>query len=174
MNDITPIAPFGHVLMSGFEPNAMAPRILAFDVGSKRIGVAVSDALGIIATGAGVITRRGIEADVAEIGRLAALYQVEKIVVGYPINLKGSFGPQAQAIDRFAARLRSAGLSVELEDERFTTKIAERVLIAADVSRWKRKAIIDQQAAILILQGYLDRTLRRARGFPGQGEAEGS
>jgi putative Holliday junction resolvase len=138
-------------------------RILGLDVGSKTIGVAVSDPLGLTAQGAGVIRRTSGEADTREIGRLASLYQAETIVVGYPVSLGGSVGPQARSVDAFIQRLSAAGHRVEREDERFTTKIAQQVLIAADVSRAKRKQVIDQQAAILILQAYLDRRRRPER-----------
>ncbi len=138
-------------------------RILGLDVGSKTIGVAISDPLGITAQGVGVIRRTSGDADAHEISRLANLYQAETIVVGYPVSLGGSVGPQARLVDAFIERLSAAGLRVEREDERFTTKIAQQVLIAADVSRAKRKQVIDQQAAILILQAYLDRRRRPER-----------
>ncbi|MBM3268940.1 MAG: Holliday junction resolvase RuvX [Candidatus Sericytochromatia bacterium] len=138
-------------------------RILGLDVGSRTIGVAVSDPLGLTAQGAGVIKRVSAAADVDEISRLANLYHAETIVVGYPVSLGGSIGPQARSVDAFIERLEAAGHRIEREDERFTTKIAQQVLIAADVSRAKRKQVIDQQAAILILQAYLDRKRRQER-----------
>lgn len=143
-------------------------RILGLDVGSKTIGLAVSDPLGITAQGEGVLGRRNLNADVGQICRFADLYQAKTIVVGYPLHLGGSVGKQAQAVDVFIERLVQEGYTVEREDERFTTKIAEQVLIAADVSRAKRKLVIDQQAAIVILQAYLDRQ-RRAEGNPSNG-----
>jgi putative Holliday junction resolvase len=138
-------------------------RILGLDVGSRTIGVAVSDPLGITAQGAGSIARRSGEADVAEVSHLARLYHAETIVVGYPLSLSGAAGSQARAVDAFIERLERCGLRCQREDERFTTKIAEQVLLAADVSRRKRRRVIDQQAAILILQAYLDRRRRTAR-----------
>lgn len=135
-------------------------RVLGLDVGSKTIGVAVSDPLGITAQGVTVVWRVSGDEDAREISRLAKLYQAETIVVGYPVSLSGVAGPQARVVDAFIQRLEQAGLRVVREDERFTTKIAEQVLIAADVSRAKRRQVVDQQAAILILQAYLDRKRR--------------
>ncbi|MBI6545354.1 MAG: Holliday junction resolvase RuvX [Cyanobacteria bacterium NC_groundwater_1444_Ag_S-0.65um_54_12] len=138
-------------------------RIIGLDVGSRTIGIAISDPLGITAQGLGVHKRTNRLADVEEISRLAELYQAERIVVGYPVSLSGQVSRQAQEVDDFISRLMVIGLPVEREDERFTTKIAERALIAADLSRAKRKRVIDQQAAILILQGYLDRIRSKER-----------
>ena len=135
-------------------------RVIGLDVGSKTIGVAVSDPLGITAQGENVVRRVSIAQDMLEISHLAKLYQAETIVVGYPLSLSGVAGPQARIVDAFIERLQQAGFQVVREDERFTTKIAEQVLIAADVSRAKRRQVIDQQAAILILQAYLDRKRR--------------
>ncbi len=137
-------------------------RILGLDVGTRTIGVAVSDPLRLTAQGRGVIRRSSKAADLAEIKHLTDLYQPEAIVVGYPLTLSGLAHRQAQGIDGFIADLEALGIPIIRQDERFTTKIAERVLIEADVSRARRRGIIDQQAAILILQGYLDR-LRRER-----------
>jgi putative Holliday junction resolvase len=144
---------------------SLPARVLGLDVGTKTIGVAVSDPLGLTAQGAGVIKRSSGDSDAGEVSRLANLYQAETIVVGYPVSLSGAAGPQARSVEAFIARLEQAGHRVEWEDERFTTKIAEQVLIAADLSRNKRKQVIDQQAAILILQSYLDRK-RRTRKDP--------
>lgn len=142
----------------------LAPRVLGLDVGSRTIGVAVSDPLGITAQGVTVLRRTSMDQDLREISRLADLYQAKTIVVGYPVSLSGVAGPQARVVDAFIQRLEQAGFQVVREDERFTTKIAEQVLIAADVSRARRRQVVDQQAAILILQAYLD---RRSRTQPG-------
>ncbi|MBU6428615.1 MAG: Holliday junction resolvase RuvX [Cyanobacteria bacterium REEB65] len=137
-----------------------ARRLLGLDVGERKIGVAVSDPLGITAQGEGVIVRTSNRGDMAAIERLACLYQPEAIVVGYPLSLSGQVHHQAKRIDAFIALLEPLGLPVIRQDERFTTKIAQQVLIQGGVSRSKRREIIDQQAAILILQAYLDRQHR--------------
>lgn len=143
-----------------------AIRILGLDVGTRTIGVAVSDPLGITAQGQGVIRRSSLKADMAEIQRLVDLYHPETIVVGYPLTLGGQAHHQAKEVDFFISSLEPLGIPLVRQDERFTTKIAEQVLIEGDVSRARRRGIIDQQAAILILQGYLDRQ-RRERNSDG-------
>ncbi|MDI6822815.1 MAG: Holliday junction resolvase RuvX [Bacillota bacterium] len=132
-------------------------RIMALDVGSKTIGVAVSDPLGWTGQGVGVIRRRSRESDLAEVLRLVREWDVTELVVGLPLSLDGSRGPQAQQAQTFARRLAEAsGLPVRLQDERLTTRQAERVLVDADVSRRRRRQVIDKAAAVLILQSYLD------------------
>lgn len=138
----------------------MVGRILGLDVGTKTVGVAVSDPLGYTAQGVGVIRYRGAGQAIEEIRGLVDLYNAERLVVGYPLSLKGEPGPQAQAVQAFVDKLKALGLPIELVDERLTTKQAEQVLIAGGLRREKRREIIDQQAAILILQGYLDRRSR--------------
>ena len=134
-------------------------RIMGLDYGEKRIGVAVSDPLGWIAQGVEVIAVTGSLAAVLE--RIVALtrkYETERIVLGLPVNMNGSRGSRAEAAQKFAGQLaEAAGLPVELWDERLTTVEAEKMLIGADVSRTKRRKVIDKIAAALILQGYLDR-----------------
>ncbi|MGE5708061.1 MAG: Holliday junction resolvase RuvX [Bacteroidota bacterium] len=137
-------------------------RILALDVGTKTIGVAVSDPLWITAQGVGVIRRKNLAEDLRELQDLVTLYNAARFVVGYPMNMDGTPGPQAEFVDGFVEHLKSLGLPIEYEDERLTTRIAESVLISGNVRREKRKQIIDQQAAIIILQGYLDRQRRKA------------
>ncbi|MBM3258831.1 MAG: Holliday junction resolvase RuvX [Candidatus Sericytochromatia bacterium] len=139
------------------------PRILGLDVGNRRIGVAVSDPFGWTAQGAGVIERRNMARDLAEVQRIAELYQSRTLVIGFPRTLAGTMGPQAESLVGFTDRLSDLGFEVIHEDERFTTKIAERVLIAADVPRSRRREVIDQQAAMVILQGFLDRRDRQER-----------
>lgn len=133
-------------------------RILAFDVGEKRIGVAVSDPLGITAQGIETYHRTDdLEQDVAHLIKLANSYKPVKIVFGLPRNMDGSYGFQAQITREFAeAVLAKWDGDHAFQDERLTTASARRVLIEADVSRDKRKQVIDKVAAVVILQGYLD------------------
>ena len=135
-------------------------RILAFDVGEKRIGVAVSDPLGITAQGIETYHRtEDLEQDVAHLIKLANGYKPVKIVFGLPRNMDGSYGFQAQITREFAdAVLAKWDGDHAFQDERLTTASARRVLIEADVSRDKRKQVIDKVAAVVILQGYLDAT----------------
>ena len=133
-------------------------RILAFDVGEKRIGVAVSDPLGITAQGIETYHRtEDLEQDVAHLIKLANGYKPVKIVFGLPRNMDGSYGFQAQITREFAdAVLAKWDGNHAFQDERLTTASARRVLIEADMSREKRKQVIDKVAAVVILQGYLD------------------
>lgn len=132
-------------------------RTMGLDVGTKTVGVAVSDGLGITAQGVTTVRRTGLKADLAELERLIAEYEVTRAVVGLPLNMDGSEGERAAASRKFGEALgKATGLPVEYWDERLTTVAAERVLIEADVSRKKRRAVIDQMAAQLILQGWLD------------------
>ncbi|HML66937.1 MAG TPA: Holliday junction resolvase RuvX [Clostridia bacterium] len=133
-------------------------RILAFDVGEKRIGVAVSDPLGITAQGIETYHRTDdLEQDVAHLIKLANGYKPVKLVFGLPRNMDGSYGFQAQITREFAeAVLAKWDGDHAFQDERLTTASARRVLIEADVSRDKRKQVIDKVAAVVILQGYLD------------------
>jgi len=135
-------------------------RALGLDVGSKTIGVAVTDEVGIAAHPVKVIQRAGNATDVSTIQTLVAELDIGSVVVGMPYELTGKIGHRAKRVQEFANALR-AGLpaAVELheQDERFTTAEATRVLLDADLSRDKRKAVIDQQAAALILQAWLDR-----------------
>jgi putative holliday junction resolvase len=134
-------------------------RILGLDVGTKTIGVAVSDLLGWTAQGVETIRRRPNhpEQDLNRIKELISQYEICEVVVGLPKNMNGSIGPSGEACQNFAKELESlTGLSVILWDERLTTMAAERTLISADVSRKKRKQVIDKLAAVIILQGYMD------------------
>jgi putative Holliday junction resolvase len=136
----------------------MEVRILALDVGEKRIGLAVSDPLGITAQGLGVLTRKDPDSDLARILEMARQYPVQKVVVGLPRHLDGRLGDAAPEITALARTLGDAlGVEVIFWDERLTTVEAERVLIQADVSRKRRRQVVDQLAAVIILQGYLDR-----------------
>jgi putative holliday junction resolvase len=134
-------------------------RILGLDVGTKTIGVAVSDLLGWTAQGVETIRRRPNhpEEDFNRLKELISQYEIGEVVVGLPKNMNGSIGPSGEACQNFAKELESiTGLSVILWDERLTTMAAERTLISADVSRKKRKQVIDKLAATIILQGYMD------------------
>jgi putative Holliday junction resolvase len=133
-------------------------RIAALDVGDARIGVAVSDELGITAQGIGVVRRVGGRRDLEALGTLLAPYGPERLVVGLPLNMNGTEGPQAAKVRAFAERVAAhLGLPLEFWDERLTTVAAERVLIEADVSRRRRREVVDRVAATLILEGFLAR-----------------
>jgi|UniRef100_A0A7C3SKV1 putative Holliday junction resolvase len=138
-------------------------RILALDVGEKRIGVAVSDPLGLTAQGVEVLERKGWESDLTRLLEIARQYGVQEILVGLPRHLDGQLAAQAEEILKLAHSLGEAlGVPVTPCDERLSTKEAERVLIAADISRRRRRRVVDKMAAVLILQAYLDQT-RKAR-----------
>ncbi len=133
-------------------------RILALDVGEKRIGVAMSDPLGITAQGVGVIERQSLTEDLATLDQLITEHEVNSLLLGLPRNMNGSLGEKAREIQEFGRILEQEfGLLVEYQDERLSTRAVEGTLIAADVSRSKRRQVIDKLAAIYILQGYLDR-----------------
>jgi putative holliday junction resolvase len=133
-------------------------RILGLDIGSKRIGVAISDELGFTAQGLETISCKSPEEDAAAIFRLTEKYGAEEIVVGIPFNMNGTEGPQ---VDKVRATIQTIKQQVTIPirewDERLSTAAAERVLLEADMSRSKRRKVIDKLAAVLILQGYLDR-----------------
>ena len=133
-------------------------RILAFDVGEKRIGVAVSDLLGITAQGIETYTRSdNLEQDVKHLLQLAESYKPVKLLFGMPRNMDGSYGMQAEITRTFAdAVLAKWDGDHAFQDERLTTASARRTLIEADMRRDKRKQVIDKVAAVLILQSYLD------------------
>ncbi|XVG95071.1 Holliday junction resolvase RuvX [Eubacteriales bacterium KG127] len=138
-------------------------RKIGLDVGDKTIGVAVSDPLGITAQGITTIQRVGIRKDTTKVLDYIKEYECDTVVIGLPTNLKGEDTIQTEKVREFKAmmenKLRSSGMSevkVVWQDERLTTAMAERVLIQADVSRKKRKEVIDKQAAVIILQSYMD------------------
>lgn len=131
-------------------------RIMALDAGDKRIGVALSDPLGL--TGQGLTVLANNPAVPAAVAALCREYQVEQILVGLPKNMNNTMGPRAKWALEFADRVAAAtGLPVAMEDERLTTAAANRVLLAADLSRRKRRQNVDKLAATFILQSYLDR-----------------
>lgn len=138
-------------------PKSQEVRILALDVGEKRIGLAVSDPLGITAQGLGVLIRRDRESDLARLLEVAREYHVQEIVVGFPRHMDGRPGKQAAAIMELGRTLGVAlGVPVASWDERLTTVEADRVLLQADLSRRRRRRVVDQVAAVLILQSYLE------------------
>ncbi len=140
-------------------------RIGGLDVGDRTIGVAVSDELGLTAQGLEVIRRRSPEEDLARLGEIARQYDVARWVVGMPRNMNGSYGPRSELTREFMQRLAEhSGLPVEAWDERLSTMAAERVLLEADVSRARRRKVIDKMAAAVILQGYLDSRTSRSSG----------
>ena len=144
-------------------------RIMSLDLGSRTIGVAVSDLTGLIANGVETIRRTSPERDFTRIGELIAQWEVEEIVLGYPKNMNGTIGERAKLSEAFAEELRKrfTGVAVVLWDERLSTVAAERVLVDADLQRKKRRKVIDMMAAVVILQNYLDsRTLRNRNGKP--------
>ncbi|MGM9526651.1 MAG: Holliday junction resolvase RuvX [Peptococcaceae bacterium] len=133
-------------------------RIMALDVGSKRIGVALSDPLKITAQGLQTFQRTTLEEDIRGLWKLMDEHEVSQLVVGLPKNMDGSVGFKAEEVQQFIADLTAERpMEVIWVDERLTTVSAERALLEADVSRAKRKKVIDKMAAVIILQSYLDR-----------------
>lgn len=140
-------------------------RIMGLDFGERTIGVAVSDAL--LLTAQGIKTIRRSKKELEELRGIIQEYEVHEIVLGYPKNMNGTLGPRAQMTEEFASVLKEEfGLELILWDERLSTVGAQRSLIEADVSRAKRKKVIDKMAAVFILQGYLDYLRIRARREP--------
>lgn len=133
-------------------------RVMGLDLGDKTIGVAISDPLLITAQGLKTIRRENIKKDIAELKNIIAKYNITKIVMGFPKNMNNTVGPQGEKVLDFVEELKKRiDIEIILEDERLTTAIAEKILIHGDVSREKRKKVIDTVAATYILQTYLDR-----------------
>ena len=131
---------------------------MSLDVGSRTIGIACSDALLMTAQGIETIRRTSLEKDFNRLQELIAEYEVHEFVVGMPKNMNGTKGERAEKTEEFVEKMKEViDLPVSYWDERLSTVMAERQLIAADVSRKKRKSVIDKMAAVVILQGYLDR-----------------
>lgn len=155
--------------MESENPHAQSPprhraagRIMALDVGGKRTGVAVADELGIVATPIGYVTR-GV-GDRAAFQELIDHWRVDALVVGLPTSLSGQEGPQAADVRTYANALaKDLSLPLDFWDERLTTTIAERALIAGGHRRNRRKERVDAVAAAIILQGYLDARRRKAK-----------
>lgn len=132
-------------------------RIMALDIGDRTIGVACSDEGLILASPVETIQRRGPKADAIRVETLVRERGVTRVIAGLPLTLRGAEGPQSAKVMEFVETLkRRLKVPLELRDERLTTREAERTLIANDMSRARRKEIIDQMAAVLILQNYLD------------------
>lgn len=132
-------------------------RILGLDVGDRTIGVAVSDPLGLTAQGITTINRKKEDDDIAELKKICAKYSVETIVCGLPKNMNGTVGEQGQKVLEFCNILKDkVEIPIKMWDERLTTAAAERAMLEANLSRAKRKKIVDKMAATYILQGYLD------------------
>ena len=133
-------------------------RILAIDLGEKRIGLAISDALGITAQGLPTIQIKNEQEICPKIMETINERNVTQLVFGLPKNMNGTLGPQAKKVQECAQKLKQlSGLPVDFEDERLSTVRAEQVLLEADTSRAKRKKVIDKLAAVIILQSYLAR-----------------
>ncbi len=133
-------------------------RVLGVDLGHKRIGLAVSDELGITAQGLPTLTCARGGVDFAAFDRLIAEWGVGEVVVGFPKKMDGTVGEEALKAQRFAEELQErCGVRTVLWDERLTSREAERLLVQADLRRARRRQVRDQVAAVLILQGYLDR-----------------
>ncbi len=132
-------------------------RVLGIDLGSRRIGLAVSDPDGKLALPAGTLERRSAEKDLAALREVIEEREVEKIVVGLPIHMDGRAGPEAEAARSFAQKLSEAvGLPVETFDERWTTREAERALRETGRKGKKRKSVVDSVAATLLLRAWLE------------------
>lgn len=132
-------------------------RILGLDVGDKTIGVAISDPLGYTAQGVKTIIRKNKKVDIEELIRLCSEYTVDTIVVGFPKNMNGTVGPQGEKVLKFCEIIKeNIELPIKMWDERLTTVAANRAMLEADLSRAKRKKIVDKIASTYILQGYLD------------------
>jgi len=143
-------------------------KVMALDVGDNRIGIALSDELQIIEQGVCTIERTGIKKDSGKILALIKENGCSTVVIGLPLRLNGSDSPQTEKVREFRTALENKlksnampHVGIVYQDERFTTSMAEKVLISADLSRNKRKSVIDKQAAVIILQSYLDSISKR-------------
>jgi putative Holliday junction resolvase len=139
-------------------------RVLALDVGTRRLGVAVSDPTGTVASPLATLPRRSAEADAGAIARLAAEQQAGTVVAGLPLSLSGRRGPAAREVLAYLERLKQLlpDLRFELADERLSTVSAERALVAGGVGRRARREVVDQVAASVFLQAWLDARRPRA------------
>lgn len=133
-------------------------RALALDIGDKTIGVAASDLLGITAQGVETIRRTSDKNDLTRLGELVAQFEATTFVIGLPKNMNGTEGERCESVKKFASKICAAFPEVKqiFWDERLSTVAATKNLVAADVSRKKRKRVIDKMAAVYILQGWLD------------------
>ena len=134
-------------------------RYLGLDIGDRTIGIAGSDPLGLTAQGVETIRRKNLEKDLARLGELMEQYETRSLVSGYPKNMNGTEGDRCEVVKAFLEKVKKQYPDVEIAlwDERLSTVAATRSLLEGDVSRKKRKKVIDKMAAVFILQGYLDR-----------------
>ena len=139
----------------------MNERIVCLDIGDVRIGVAVSDPTGTIATPVEVIHRAGWGPDTRKIAAICERYQTDRILSGLPLNMDGSEGFQSRKVRSFCEQLQKAGLRIEFSDERLSTVAAEDALIEGNVTRKERKLYVDKVAAAVILQQWLDHNQNR-------------
>jgi putative Holliday junction resolvase len=145
-------------------PNGSLPRVrvLGLDVGSRTIGVAVTDELGLCAHAVVTLARKGTARDVEQVAALAREYGAEQLIVGLPYEPDGTEGQRARRVRVLVEALRAAGYTVDTWDESFSTVEAEETLVRANLSRKKRKQVIDRAAAQVILQRWLDAAGRQA------------
>ena len=137
-------------------------RIMGLDIGSRTIGVAISDELGMIAQGLKTIKRRSMEEDLKEISLIITQFKINKIVVGLPKNMDGTIGKQAEMVFQWIKTVQEKiHLPMLTWDERLSTVEASKILLEADLSRKKRKGVIDKLAAVIILQGYLNQSRKQ-------------
>jgi len=137
-------------------------RILGLDYGEKRLGLAISDEMGITAQGLPTLTRKGLEKDLAALEKVIRQFGVDRMVIGYPLRLNGTEGIQCEKVNRFAGILEKRfSVPILKWDETLTTSQAEEILTEVRVSRKKRKAVVDKLAAMIILQGYLDHSKKK-------------
>ena len=145
--------------------NKLLMRTMGLDMGTRTIGVAISDELGITAQGLKTLRRKSMEEDLKEIAAIVGQFEIGKIVVGLPKNMDGTLGKQAEMVLKWMKVLSDKiQVPVVTWDERLSTVGACKVLLEADLSRAKRKKVIDKLAAVLILQGYLDQSRRTNNG----------
>ena len=131
--------------------------LLGLDVGDIRIGVALSDELGVAAHPLCTLTRKNRKVDLIAISDLISIHKVERVIIGLPISLDGSMGPQAEKVQKFAQRLEGViNIPIEFQDERFTTAEAEEILRALNKDTKEQKELIDEVAAVIILTDYLN------------------
>ena len=156
-------APYNPAVSSAISP----PRILGLDVGARRIGLAVSDPLGITAQGLETLQRKNKRHDFDYLQRVIREYKVKEIVVGLPLRMSGAEGTQSEKMRAFADELQKKfHLPVHLWDERLTSAEANRFLRETDLSIGKRGKAVDRMAAVLILQGWMEQRSASASGFP--------
>lgn len=146
----------------GHRPQVAQARVLGLDVGSKTIGVAVSDELGYCAHAVRTLSRQGTRLDVQTVLELARKYETRQVVVGLPYDCEGNEGRRAARVRVLGDALAQAGLQISYQDESYSTVAAEEVLLAADLSRARRKQVVDRLAAAVILQAWLDAAQRTA------------